>query len=414
MNLSKLLILLLMLPIMAHAQDDVDVFLIARNTGEKVLANGDTIRVFGFAESLGEQPGVPGPPLVMNEGDSVHIDVWNVSQGAPHTIHLHGLDVNQENDGVPHLSWDIPHMQHGFYHFKAPHPGTYLYHCHVASTIHVQAGMYGLIIVKPSDGSNTTWDGGYEFTTDYSYFLSEIDTTWHRDEVLLHEHDTMMMVHPVSIPVFDPQFFLINGFSDQQLEDEDIAYHSTVNQVDHIRLANIGYCGTRVIFPPQLNAEIIASDGRPLNVNEVSDTVYVYPGERYDVLSSPGSEFVDEIQFEYFDLNTLVIKGTQYVAAEVIGFYSVGEQSIDQFTFRLAPNPSNGIVRLEFDLPIARSLGIRVTDVSGRLVEELPVQGLGFGAHSIALDLQGNPIGPYVITVLLDDGSALSQILILD
>lgn len=72
----------------SYAQQDVNLFLIARNTGQKVLANNDTIRIFGFAQSLGAQPGVPGPTLYANEGDSVHIDLWNVSQGAPHTIHL--------------------------------------------------------------------------------------------------------------------------------------------------------------------------------------------------------------------------------------------------------------------------------------------------------------------------------------
>ena len=123
----------------ASSQQDLNFLLIARNTGEKILTNNDTIRVFGFAQSLGEQPGVPGPTLEMNEGDSVHIDLWNVSQGAPHTIHLHGLDVDQQNDGVPHLSFDVHHMDHGYYHFKAPHAGTYLYHCHVASTIHVHS-----------------------------------------------------------------------------------------------------------------------------------------------------------------------------------------------------------------------------------------------------------------------------------
>ncbi len=414
MSWSKIFTFLLLIPFAAAAQDDVDVFLIARNTGAKELANGDTIRVFGFAESLGEQPGVPGPTITINEGDSVHIDVWNVSQGAPHTIHLHGLDVNQENDGVPHLSWDIPHMEHGFYNFKAPHPGTYLYHCHVASTIHVQAGMYGLIIVKPSDGSNTTWEGGYEYTSDYSYFLSEIDTTWHTDEVLLHAHDTTMTVHPVSIPVFDPQFFLINGFSDQQLEEEQVAYNSTVNQVDHIRLTNIGYCGTRVIFPAQLNAEIISSDGRPLSTTEVTDTVYIYPGERYDILSQPDAQFNGTIQFEYFDLNTLALKGTQSIPAEVSGFFSVGEQTIDPFSFSLVPNPTNGIVSVGFDLAQAQLVGIRISDVMGRLLENLPAQKLGHGSHSILLDLQNYSTGAYLITVLLDGVSTNSEIVILD
>ena len=134
----------------AMAQEVVNHLLIARNLGEKVMHDGLSLRTFGFAQTLNEQPPIPGPTLYANEGDSVVLDLFNVSQGAPHTIHLHGLDVNQENDGVPHLSFEVHHMDHGFYYFVAPHPGTYFYHCHVVSSIHVQAGMYGVFIVKPS------------------------------------------------------------------------------------------------------------------------------------------------------------------------------------------------------------------------------------------------------------------------
>ena len=330
-----LLIIFLSFGLLSWGQNDLDVFLIARNTGAKVLANNDTIRVFGFAESLAAEPGVPGPTIIANEGDSVHIDVWNVSQGAPHTIHLHGLDVDQQNDGVPHLSFDVPHMTHGFYHFKAPHAGTYLYHCHVASTIHVQAGMYGLIIIKPTDGGNTTWNGGHSFTNDHSFFLSEIDTTWHTDSVLMHEHDTSLTVNPVTLPQYHPQFFLINGFSDQQLIEQDVTISTSVNQVDYVRLANIGYYGTRVIFPSGLNARIISSDGRPLNVEEITDTTYIYPGERYGVLIEPDSEFQDEIQFEYFDLNTMILKNTQVVPVSVAEFAGINQTKPPSFIVTL-------------------------------------------------------------------------------
>jgi len=102
--------------------------IIGRNVGWKTLSDGNNVRVFGFADNLSQYPDVPGPTLEFTEGDSVIIDFWNISQGAPHTIHLHGLDVNQENDGVPHLSFEVHHMEHGFYRFRAPAAGTYLYH----------------------------------------------------------------------------------------------------------------------------------------------------------------------------------------------------------------------------------------------------------------------------------------------
>lgn len=409
MKAGILLILMLLMTDISFGQVHVNITLIARNTGEKVLANNDTIRVFGFSQSLGAQPGVPGPTLIANEGDSVHIDLWNVSQGAPHTIHLHGLDVDQPNDGVPHLSFDVAHFEHGFYHFKAPHAGTYLYHCHVVSTIHVQAGMYGLIIIKPSDGSNTTWNGGFPYTEEHSYFLSEIDTAWHTDEVLLHDHDTSLTIHLVEIPKFDPQFFLINGFSDQQLIDENVVFHSKVNQTDYVRLANIGYCGTRVIFPPGLNAKIISSDGRPLNQIEVSDTVSLYPGERYGVLTAASIEFQGQIRFEYIDLNTMQIKNTQVVPVDVNGFVNIDEINTGEFHFKIVPNPIGQNAKIEFELTASRNVKIRIMEMNGRVVSETPYQFFLSGKHSVDIGTRLEAKGTYVVQLIIEGVGSSTQ-----
>jgi hypothetical protein len=396
----------------SFAQQNINMLFIARNTGEKVLATNDTIRIFGFAQTLGAQPGVPGPTIIANEGDSVHIDLWNVSQGAPHTIHLHGLDVDQENDGVPHLSFEVGHMEHGFYHFKAPHAGTYLYHCHVASTIHVQAGMYGLIIIKPTDGSNTTWNGGFEYTNENSFFMSEIDTNWHTDSVLLHEHDTTLSIMPVAIPEFHPQYFLINGLSDQQLVDSNVVMNSAVDQIDYTRLTNIGYCGLRVIYPAQLNARIIDSDGRPLPTEEVSDTVYVYPGERYGVLTQPSVEFQDQIIFEYFNLNTMLLKGTQVVPVDVSGFAELATIATQEFSFKIVPNPFSKKAKIVFELEQSRKVRIRIVDAKGTIVHEEPIREFSAGKNGVNIGEYLKNSGSYIVQLMVEGVGYSTQTLI--
>jgi plastocyanin len=367
---NYLILLVIFASNFCFAQNTVNALLIARNTGEKVLANQDTIRVFGFATSLSVQPTVPGPTITANEGDSVHIDVWNVSQGAPHTIHLHGLDVNQQNDGVPHLSFDIGHMEHGYYHFKAPHAGTYLYHCHVASTIHVQAGMYGLIIIKPSNGGNTTWNGGYDFDREKSFLLSEIDTSWHQDSVLLHPHDTTPGIHQVVIPDYHPQFFLVNGFSDVQLISQNQNVSSASNEVNYLRFANIGFYGTRIIFPANLNTKIIDSDGRPLNTAEISDTLTIYPGERYGVLAQSLVNFQDFIKCEYFDLNTGNTANTQLIPILISGFAQIEEVENLISKINVAPNPFKDKVGVNFKSKENTTISIEIFDLNGRIISE--------------------------------------------
>lgn len=402
----KKLVLILLIAICSQniwAQNDVDVFLIARNTGEKVLASGDTIRVFGFAPDLGTHPPIPGPTIYANEGDSVHIDLWNVSQGAPHTIHLHGLDVDQQNDGVPHLSFEVEHMDHGFYHFKAPHAGTYLYHCHVASPIHVQAGMYGLVIIRPSNGEQTTWNGGYYFHHELSLMMSEIDTVWHNDTILEHDHVDTLMVTPVKLPKYEPQFFLVNGLSDQQLDHDSTKFYTEVGSRNYVRLTNIGFYGNRVIFPAGMTTEIIDSDGRPLPAKELSDTVYVYPGERYGVLAEALNEFTDSIKVEYFDLNTQTVRGTQYIGWNVNGTNTISEEKVIS-DFEITPNPSREYIGIKYAFDPNSEYSIIIHSLDGRIVMIKNINGL----NSSRVNLESISTGTYNIS-LIENGNVINS-----
>lgn len=374
-----------------------NVFLIGRTLGEKIIANGDTMRVFGFASNLSSHPPIPAPLIEANQGDSVHIDFWNVSQLHHHTIHLHGLDVNQANDGVPMLSFDVDHMEHGWYHFKAPHAGTYLYHCHVGSTLHLQAGMYGPVVIRPSDGSNTTWDGGYAFDTETMLFMSEFDSFWHSDSILDHEHDNSAVHDSLEIPRYTPDFFAINGLSDQQLEDT-VELTSKTNYVNYFRLVNIGYCSNKVIFPGSLNAIVIDSDGRPLPNNVISDTVEIYPGERYGVLAESSTPVLDSIEVHYFDMMTGVLKDVQYVKVDI----QIPNQVVELpklNNLRLAPNPTELELKVTFDLIQPATIGFRVVSIDGRLIKSELVKRYLSGNQSISINTSNYSAGQYIISI---------------
>ena len=379
------------------AQEIVNHLLIARNLGEKVMHDGDTLRTFGFAQTLNEQPPIPGPTLYANEGDSVILDLFNVSQGAPHTIHLHGLDVNQENDGVPHLSFEVHHMNHGYYYFVAPHPGTYFYHCHVVSSIHVQAGMYGVFIVKPSDGSNTTWDGGYSYDQDRLFTMSEMDPVWHQDSVMDHDHDTTGGVHEVSIPDYNPTYFLVNGQSEQQLLEPEIALQTSKEAVSFLRMANIGYLANRITFPSALNARIVSTDGRPIATAEVSDTLWLLPGERYGVIIEPFTDLVDSISISYVNMNTHLSESIQYIPVNVSGTNSLIELNKDT-GFTLYPNPSDGAVYIVAPEGIPYT-GLKVLNSLGQVVYS--DMNIKQSNHSQILNLDLNQ-GSYSVEVLYE------------
>lgn len=375
-----------------------DFLLIGRNLGTKTLPDSNIIRTFGFAQKLNENPGVPGPVLHVKEGDSVTIDFWNISQGAGHTIHLHGLDVDQQNDGVPHLSFTVEHMAHGYYRFKAPHPGTYLYHCHVLSSIHVQAGMYGMLVVHAKEDSLKTWTGGYSFHQEYAFLCSEIDTVWHQDSILNQGHGDSS--HTALIPKFSPQFFMVNGHADPQSLYKDSMFFRSGEQI-LLRFANIGFYANRMAFPSSLNARIIASDGRPVPTALQSDSLWVFPGERYEVLVTASIETRDSIKISYHNLNTLKQKGSVYLPFHVQGFLNTRQPSLPQ---ALAyPNPGNGHVKLKVLHPNGVHQ-IQVFDSKGQAV----YPNLSLDEETIQIDLSQFSEGVYLIRYQDNEGSVLS------
>ncbi len=129
---------------------------------------------------LGYDGSVPGPTFRVQEGDWVWVDFTNVNDEM-HTIHWHGLIVDQRMDGVPYLTQD-PVMRGESYRyvFRAGPYGTHFYHCHFGTSMHMQAGMYGAFIVERKD------DPVFEqhpYTQDYVLILSSIDTAFVRRQL---------------------------------------------------------------------------------------------------------------------------------------------------------------------------------------------------------------------------------------
>ncbi len=364
------------------AQIDFTQLIVGRNTGNITLHDGATPRIFGFAENLADIIEIPGPIIRMTEGDSVLIDFLNMSQGAPHTIHLHGLDVDQANDGVPTLSFQVNHSEHGYYRFKAPHAGTYIYHCHVVSTIHTQAGMYGVIIVDPPAGNDFyTWAGGEQYDRDFVWNASEIDTFWHKNSVLNHLYDAANP-QPVYVPdVYAPQYFLINGKSDSQLADPSNFYYVIPGENVYTRLVNIGYYGVRYIFPNSLQARTISSDGRPLPQVEINDTIEVLPGERYGTMIQIGNDNQYFVNVEYFDLNTQVVASTQTIVLQSsqVDLIENGKNQL-----RVFPNPStSGLYISSVDF----TEKYKIYNLMGELILE---------SNDATIDIQSAPSGIYI------------------
>jgi FtsP/CotA-like multicopper oxidase with cupredoxin domain len=98
---------------------------------------------------------IPGPTLRVPQGSEVTINFTNEAD-VETTVHWHGLRLDNRYDGVPHahhkgMQAPIP-VGGGFtYQLRFPDPGIYWYHPHVREDYTQELGLYGNIIVAPSD-----------------------------------------------------------------------------------------------------------------------------------------------------------------------------------------------------------------------------------------------------------------------
>ncbi len=334
------------------------------DAGEDTLWDGRIIRVYGLASRLTEEPHIPAKTLYCREGDTVALRTLNISQGDHHTIHLHGLDVDTKNDGDPATSFSLGHMQDTDYTFYAAHAGTYLYHCHVADVVHVQMGMYGMLVILPKDGAKRAWTDGPTFDKSYNWLFSEVDHAWH-DNIPKHD-STADTVH---LPLYKPDYFLINGRSERSVTDDSTAILAKQGETIYLRLSSIGFFYQRVIFPSWMNARKIDSDGRPLPATIGGDTIELAPGERYGVLLDASKTTLDSVLIEYVNMNTDSVWARQHVAVNTMQS-SVSDES-SSASIQIYPNPASSAATISVPcktegtvtVSLYSSLGIKVLDI---------------------------------------------------
>ena len=248
----------------------------------------------------------PSAHLEVIEGQLTSIAFQNMSP-MDHTIHLHGLDVDQQNDGVPATSFAVPRMGSYTYQFIAPHAGTYHYHCHVDTVIHYHRGMFGTIIVRPpNSATNVAWTGGPSFDEEVLWQLMTYDLTWKN----LNDSGLGTSRHR-------PDAFMINGYSSPQARtDQFTRLVGSVGQRIYLRIVNSSYQWGRVRLAG-LPFDVVASDGRPMLQTVTTDSWDIGPGERYDLLLTPKAPISADATVEYLDDYTGGILGTAATRLEI-------------------------------------------------------------------------------------------------
>ncbi|WP_419877832.1 multicopper oxidase family protein [Brevibacillus centrosporus] len=122
--------------------------LTAQKTMRK-LPSGKTIEAWTYNGQY------PGPELRMKQGELVEVVLKNKDIDAGVTLHWHGLNVPNAEDGVAGATQDavLPGETH-VYRFVAEQTGTYWYHSHQQSAVQVKKGLLGALIIEPATTPN--------------------------------------------------------------------------------------------------------------------------------------------------------------------------------------------------------------------------------------------------------------------
>jgi FtsP/CotA-like multicopper oxidase with cupredoxin domain len=117
------------------------------------LATGRAIEALTFNGSS------PGPELRVKQGDLVEVTLRNedVDQGV--TIHWHGVDVPNAEDGVAGITQNAVAPGESYtYRFRAEQVGTFWYHSHQISSSEVRRGLFGAFVIEPRGSVADTLD----------------------------------------------------------------------------------------------------------------------------------------------------------------------------------------------------------------------------------------------------------------
>jgi FtsP/CotA-like multicopper oxidase with cupredoxin domain len=128
-------------------------FTLTAKQGTITLPSGRTIAGLTFNGKS------PGPELRVRRGDLVEVTLLNEDVDSGVTIHWHGVDVPNAEDGVAGVTQDaiMPRESHT-YRFRPEQQGTFWYHTHQSSAKEVRRGLLGALVIGPARGDTAGVD----------------------------------------------------------------------------------------------------------------------------------------------------------------------------------------------------------------------------------------------------------------
>jgi FtsP/CotA-like multicopper oxidase with cupredoxin domain len=254
-----MLYLTLVTTFLQFALKDGDSFDLRASIVQKRIGEA-TVKMFGYNTSI------PGPTLRVQQDSEVIINFTN-QLDLETTVHWHGLRLDHRFDGVPegeHHGMQTP-MKPGdsfSYHLRFPDPGVYWYHPHMREDYTQELGLYGNIIVVPSE-------------PDYWSPVNR-EQTLMLDDILIQRGKIAKFSQTISTHTAMGRYgnvMLVNGETNYSLQvkrGETVRFYLT-------NVANVRPFNVRI---PDAHMKLVGGDSGRLEHETFLDEVLIAPSER--------------------------------------------------------------------------------------------------------------------------------------
>ncbi len=271
-------------------------FNLTASSGYISTPDGDSLLIWGYGVNGGQMQ-YPGPTLIVNQGDTVTI---NLTNNLPQPVSMvfpgqYGVVATGGAAGMLTQESTGP-ADPVSYTFTASRPGTFYYHSGSRPDLQIEMGLVGALIVRPTGAPKQAYNHpDTAFDYEYLFLLTEMDPN-------IHYQVDRGLYETIDTTTYHPVLWFINGRNGPDTlapANSPLLPHQPYNIVprmhpgDKILARLIG--ASRDLHPFHTHGNHIlqiARDGYPLesspgvgpDLGRTDFTVKVVPGATYDAL----------------------------------------------------------------------------------------------------------------------------------
>ena len=250
---------------------------------------------------LGYNASIPGPTLHVDQGSEITVQVTNDGD-VEATVHWHGLRLENRYDGVPHETQaPIPIGGTFTYKVQFPDAGFYWYHPHIREDFGLEMGLYGTIIVEPTDPS-------YWPAVDRQLSIT-------LDDLLVEDG------HIAPFHRSGPNYTAMGRFGNVMLINGETRFSGEAAIGEVVRLYLVNTANTRIFNFALRGArmKLVGGDSGRYERETLTDEVMLAPSERavLDVIfDTPGAARLEHrTPGHVYDLGAFAVEGSSTTAA---------------------------------------------------------------------------------------------------